>query len=83
MEALEKMREIDMRTVERESLVDIKELKVEIIPEEWDAAECTARFIERVKNPCCFRVGKVIVKTIFTEGVSLNQRFEELVAAYE
>lgn len=83
MEALAKMKEIDVRTIERESLIDIKKLKEEKISAEWAADECTARFIERVKNPYCFRVGKVVVKTVFTEGVSLNQRFEELIETYK
>ena len=35
-------------------------------------------FIEKVKNPYCFMVGDVIVKSSFVDGVSLKQRLQEL-----
>jgi hypothetical protein len=35
-------------------------------------------FLRNVKNPYCFMVGDVIVKSSFTEGVSLKQRLREL-----
>lgn len=79
MELLEKMKEADVKTISREELVDIKQIIQEDILEDWTREECLRRFIEKVGNPYCFCVGKVVVKTSFIKGVSINQRFEELV----
>lgn len=72
----EEMRAVDIRTVRPEDVADIQQIKI-------DAAltqqEMRKEFIRQVGNPYCFRVGKVIVKAAYSgDGVSLNERFEEL-----
>ena len=64
MEEWEKLKSVDIRTVNRDGLIDITR-----IPEDD---------LRNVKNPYCFMVGDVIVKSSFTEGVSLKQRLREL-----
>ena len=45
------------------------------------AEERIKRFIGEVKNPYCFRVGDVVVKTVFSEdGGSFGERFERMLA---
>ena len=74
---IEEMQSVDIRTVKAEDLVDIKQIK---IPEGLSREEKRIEFIRQVKNPYCFRVGNVIVKSSYSEcGVSLNERFEQLV----
>ena len=73
---LDHMKSVDIRTVKPEDVADIQQIKI-------DAAltqqEMRKEFIRQVGNPYCFRVGKVIVKAAFSGyGVSLNERFEEL-----
>lgn len=75
--SFEELQTVDIRTVKPEDVVDIQQIK---IAEELSQQERRREFIRQVKNPYCFRVGKVIVKASYSgNGVSLNDRFEELV----
>ena len=68
---------MDIRTVKPEEVVDIQQIKID---EGLSQQEKRREFIRQVKNSYCFRVGKVIVKASYSgNGVSLNERFEELV----
>lgn len=73
----EELQSVDIRTVRPEDVVDIQQIK---IGDGLSQQEKRKEFIRQVKNPYCFRVGKVIVKASYSgNGVSLNERFEELV----
>ena len=77
MEEWEKLKSVDVRTVDRDELVDI----TRILDGERDCGEKEMQmraFLKNVKNPYCFLVGDVIVKSSFTEGASLKQRLQEL-----
>lgn len=75
--SLEKLQSVDIRTVKPEDVVDIQQIKID---DGLSQQEKRREFIRQVKNPYCFRVGKVIVKASYSgNGVSLNERFEELV----
>ncbi len=75
--SFEELQTVDIRTVKPEDVVDIQQIKIN---EELSQQERRREFIRQVKNPYCFRVGKVIVKASYSgNGVSLNDRFEELV----
>lgn len=76
MEDLEKLKAVDIRTVESGELVDITGFLEE--KPDYDKDRRMKNFIEKVKNPYCFMVGDVIVKSSFLEGVSLKQRLQEL-----
>lgn len=76
MEDLDKLKTVDIRTVERNELIDIMELSEEEM--DSDRNKRMKEFIEKVKNPYCFMVGDVIVKSSFVDGVSLKQRLQEL-----
>ena len=72
---LEEMKNIDIRTVDRETLVDINTIELD---DSLSKEERVREYIRQVKNPYCYRVGDVIVKCTFSnDGVSLQQRFEE------
>lgn len=73
----EQLKAVDVRTVRREDLVDITGLaESENLSPDKEAR--MRDFFKRVKNPYCFMVGDVIVKSSFMEGVSLQQRLQEL-----
>ena len=73
--AFEEMRAVDVRTVDRDSLVDVTQIHIdEGMPKE----ERLREFVRQVKNPYCFRVGNVVVKNVYSDdGVSLRERFEQ------
>ncbi len=71
----EALRQVDVRTVDLDTLVDINEVKIdEGLPREQRIAE----FVRQIKNPYCFKVGKVAVSVEFSDdGVTLEQRMEQ------
>ena len=68
----EALKKVDVRTVDPEELVDIREIKIDReLPREQRMAE----FVRQVKNPYCFKVGKVAVSVGFSnDGVTFEQR---------
>ena len=66
------LREVDIREVDLDSLVDIREVKIDqTLPKE----QRMAYFIRQVKNPYCFKVGKVAVSVGFANnGVTFEQQ---------
>lgn len=75
--SFEELQSVDIRTVKPEEVVDIQQIRID---DGLSQQEKRREFIRQVKNPYCFRVGKVIVKASYSgNGVSLNERFEELV----
>lgn len=76
MQTLERMKNVDIRTVDPAGLVDIQSIKMN--PEQ-SRDEQIRDFIRQVKNPYCFRVGKVAVKLTFPEhGPTLEERLQNL-----
>ena len=73
-----RMKNVDILAVQRESLVDIKDVHID---EEKPVEERIRQLIQTIQNPYCFLVNGIIVKGEYedTEG-SLEQRFERLVA---
>ena len=59
---VDEMKNVDIRTVDREEVVDIRDVSIDrTLPKE----ERVRSFIQQIKNPYCFRCGDVIVKTSF------------------
>ena len=73
--SIEEMKNVDVRTVDRDSLVDINEIEID---DNLPPKERTEAFLRQIKKPYCFRVGKVVVKNVYSDdGVSLQERFEQ------
>lgn len=71
---IEEMKNVDIRTVSRDDLVDIRD--VEIDPDQ-PKEERIKSFIRQIRNPYCFKVGNVVVKTVFADtDVTLDDRLE-------
>lgn len=68
------MRNVDVRTVERESLADISKIHIDTrMPREQRLAD----FVHQIGNPYCYRCGKVVVKVSFAEtNATLEDRLE-------
>ncbi len=64
MMTVKEMKSVDIRTVNREDLVDIRDVHIDrTLPKE----ERVRSFVEQIKNPYCFRCGKAVVKTSFLD----------------
>lgn len=73
--SIEEMKAVDIRTVEPDELVDVREISLD---ENLSKEERSDEFARQVKNPYCFRVGDMIVKNVYSNnGVSLRERFEQ------
>ena len=71
---LQQMKEVDIRTVDRESLVDIRDVQVD---QALPRKERFADFLRQIKNPYCYRCGKVVVKVSFADtDATLEDRLE-------
>lgn len=74
--AVNQLKEIDIRTVEKSKLVDLRSVKIDT---EKPIPERIENFIEQIQNPYCFRVGEVAVKVVYKEnGPTFQQSFEEM-----
>ncbi|QNK42270.1 DUF6870 family protein [Caproicibacter fermentans] len=68
------LKKVDVRTVDPDTLVDISKLDIDTtLPKE----ERMKEFVRQVRNPYCFKVGKISVGVSFSsDGVSFEQRME-------
>lgn len=62
---LDNMRNVDIRTVDRDSLVDIETIKVDT---SFPKDKRMLMYLESIKNPYCFKCGQMVVKLKFDEG---------------
>ena len=71
---LEQMKQVDIRTIDREELVDIRDVKMdETLPQEQRFIE----FVRQIKNPYCYKCGKAVVKISFSDTeITLEERLE-------
>lgn len=71
---LEEMKAVDVRTVKREDLVDIRDVHIDrSLPKE----ERIKSFIRQIKNPYVFKCGDIVVKTTFSDTEeTLEDRME-------
>ena len=71
-EELRAMQEVDVRTVDREALQDIRDVEINTgLPK----GERILVFIRQIGNPYCYRHGDYIVKISFTDtDVTLEDR---------
>ena len=75
MMSIEEMQNIDVRTVDPETLVDVTKIEID---DNLSPRERAAEFVRQVKNPYCFRVGDMIVKNVYANnGVTLQECFEQ------
>ena len=71
---VEEMKAVDIRTVDPETLVDIRDV---VIDQDLPKEERIQSFVQQIRNPYCFRVGEVVVKTTFADtDVTLDERME-------
>ena len=77
-EQVEAMRNVDIRTVDPDTLRDIRDVEVNTaLPKK----ERILDFIRQIGNPYCYRHGKYVVKVSFTDtDVTLEDRMLSYIA---
>lgn len=71
---VEEMKAVDIRTVRRDELVDIRDV---VIDQDASKEERIKSFLRQIRNPYCFKVGNVVVKTTFADtDVTLDDQLE-------
>ena len=79
MNTLEQMKNIDPRTVDRDSLQDIESVRIDT---SLSKQERIADFIRQIGNPYCYKHGKYVVKVSFADtGVTLEDRLAGYLAS--
>ena len=79
-ELLSEMRNTDIRTVNRDTLTDIRDVKIN---PSFTAEEKAVEYLKQIKNPYCYKHGKYNIKITYTEnGGSLNERLESYLRAF-
>ena len=69
---------VDVQTVSPDDLVDLKDIQIDpSLPKE----ERIASFIRQVKNPYCYKCGKIVVKVGFEEGTTLEEQLKTIFSA--
>lgn len=71
---LNAMKNVDIRTVDPATLVDIRDVKID---KNLPQSERIRDFIRQIKNPYCYKCGKAIVKVSFSDTTAtLEDRLE-------
>lgn len=79
-EELKQLRNIDVKDVDRDKLVDLQDIKIN---EKLSIDKRIESFIEQVKNLYCFKVDGVVVKVAFSEdGKSFKEQFEQMILGF-
>lgn len=74
---MEELKSLDIRTVLPETLQNIEEVVIDINLSVEDRKKA---FIKQIKNPYCFRCGKLIVQVEYKEsGKSINDCLKEYI----
>lgn len=77
LEELRAMKAVDIRQVQLEELVDIRDVS---LPARQPVPKKIKSFMEQIKNPYCYRHGEYIVKIGFTAtDVTIEDRLKEYV----
>lgn len=78
---LAQMKEVDIDTVDRESLVDIRDVRVDgKLPRKQRFED----YLRQIKNPYCYRCGKIVVKVSFSDTeATLEDRLEHYLATMQ
>lgn len=75
MNLYEKMKNVDIRTVDKSTLTDIRDIKINTTK---PVQERIKSYIEQVKNPYCLIVDGMVVKMAFANTEkTMNDRIKE------
>ena len=71
------MQSVDIRTIDRNSLVDLNDIRID---ETLSQYERLVEFIRQIKNPYCYRCGNIVIKESFSDnGKSIDDCLEQYI----
>ncbi len=74
-EEFQKMKDIDIKTVNPDTLKDIRDIHID---ENLSKEEKIQQFLEQIKNPYCCKYGKTVIKINFSQtDATLEDRLRE------
>ncbi len=72
IQTLRELAEVDVRTVPKESLVDIRDVKID---RSRSREERISDYVNQVKNPYCVQCNGIVVKMSFSQsGATLDDK---------
>ena len=77
IEELQEMAAVDIRTVDRSTLVELDDVEIH---EELPQAERIADYIKQIKNPYCYKSHGVVVKISFAGKCSLEESLSRCIS---
>lgn len=74
---IDDMRNVDIRTVNRNALIDLKSVPVNT---RLPRCERVADYIKRIRNPFCYKCGGIVIKESFANnGLSIEDCLEQYI----
>lgn len=73
---LKKMKEVNLEEIDKNELVDIRDVEIDL---NQTKEEKVRSFLKQIKNPYCYKCGKVSVKISFSDN---GKSLEELLSDY-
>ncbi len=78
MKDISAMRDVDIRTVDRDSLVDLKDVRID---PKLPRNERLAEYIRQIGNPYCYKCGNIVVKERFSDnGKTIDDCLKQYIA---
>ena len=78
LENLSEMKDIDIKNIKTNDLVDIRDVSVE---GNLAKPERVREFIRQIKNPYCYKYGDFVIQAEFSSnGVSLEDRLQSIIS---
>lgn len=78
IEEIKKMKDIDVRTVDRAKLMDLKDIEID---PDASPEDKMAEYIKQIKNPYCFLCNGYVIKLEFSEtDKTIEDRFLEYIS---
>ena len=76
-ELLAEMQSVDIRTVDPNTLQDIRDVKID---SSLTTEQKMVEYLKQIKNPYCYKHGKYVVKVRFSDtGISLEERLADYI----
>lgn len=73
---IQDMKNVDIKTVDPKELVDITKITIK---ESLQGEKRKEEFLKQVKNPYCFKVGNIMVKSCYLEGATFTEKFQDMI----
>ena len=76
---LNEMKKVDVRTVDRAALIDMKNISVD---RKLSQREQIAEFVRQIRNPYCYICEGIVVKEVFADnGKTIDDCIEKYISA--